>query len=33
MISAEEIAEEIRRDSERGYCCHGVESQLLSSRL
>lgn len=24
-LSAEEIAEEIRRDSERGYCCHGFE--------
>ncbi|EFJ1100485.1 cobalamin biosynthesis protein CbiX, partial [Escherichia coli] len=25
MISAEEIAEEIRRDSERCYCCHGFD--------
>ncbi|HHN6585539.1 TPA: cobalamin biosynthesis protein CbiX [Escherichia coli] len=24
-LSAEEIAEEIRRDSERGYCCHGFD--------
>lgn len=24
-LSAEEIAEEIRRDAERGYCCHGFD--------
>ncbi|EFJ2009215.1 hypothetical protein [Escherichia coli] len=24
-LSAEEIADEIRRDAEKGYCCHGFD--------